>query len=180
MLLKIRLLHSSSRASNLIGPPDPLSNLRPVLYTDLPPSSQPRPRHPYSLSEFTGGTQDHNLQWRLQRQALDAFNHNYWTDVGLLLKKSDSKCSFHQSNTRFEEAKQSVLSCLPESSTPLAREHALSEFYRKWVMQESRRGEVYNAEWRKRNFEEIVSAMRVEWRNLQDRIANLMTFNKDK
>jgi hypothetical protein len=47
-------------------------------------------------------------------------------------------------------------------------------------MQESRRGEVYNAEWRKRNFEEIVSAMRVEWRNLQDRIANLMTFNKDK
>ncbi|KIM87105.1 hypothetical protein PILCRDRAFT_815565 [Piloderma croceum F 1598] len=167
LLLKIlhpRLLHSSSRASNLIGPPHPVSNLRPVLYTDRPPSSQPRPRHPYSLSEFTGGTQDHNLQWRLQRQALDAFNHNYWTD----------------SNTRFEEAKQSVLSSLPESSTPLAREHALSVFYRKWVMQESRRGEVYNIEWRKRNFEEIASAVRIEWRNLQDRVANLMTFNKDK
>jgi hypothetical protein len=85
-----------------------------------------------------------------------------------------------QSNTRFEEAKQSVLSCLPESSTPLARERALSEFYRKWVMQESRREEVYNTEWRKRNFEEIVSTVRIEWRSLQDRIANFMTFSKDK
>jgi hypothetical protein len=81
-----------------------------------------------------------------------------------------------QSNTRFEEAKQSVLSSLPESSTTLARERALSKFYRKWVMQESRRAEVYNAEWRKRNFEEIVSAVRIERRNLQNRIANFMTF----
>ena len=81
-----------------------------------------------------------------------------------------------QSNTRFEEAKQSVLSSLPESSTTLARERALSEFYRKWVMQESRRAEVYNAEWRRQNFEEIISAVRIEWRNLQNRIANFMTF----
>jgi len=81
-----------------------------------------------------------------------------------------------QSNTRFEEAKQSVLSSLPESFTTLARERALSEFYRKWVMQESHRAEVYNAEWRKRNLEEIVSAVRIEWRNLQNRIANFMAF----
>lgn len=124
MLLKIRLLHSSSRASNLIGPPDPLSNLRPVLYTDLPPSSQPRPRHPYSLSEFTGGTQDHNLQWRLQRQALDAFNHNYWTDVGFLfliltasahstrvtlVSKKRNKASYHVSQNHPHHSHASML-----------------------------------------------------------------------
>jgi hypothetical protein len=86
----------------------------------------------------------------------------------------------YQSNTRFEAAKQSVLSSLPESSTPLARERALSEFYRKWVMQESRRQNAYDIEWRKRNFEAIMFAMRVEWRNLQTCIMNLMTFKKDK
>ena len=85
-----------------------------------------------------------------------------------------------QSNTRFEAAKQNVLSSLPESSTPLARERALSEFYRTWVLQESRRQEAYDIEWRKRNFEAIIFAIRVEWQNLQTRIINLITFSKDR
>jgi len=157
----LRRLHTSC---NFIGPPDPVSNLRPVLYTHPPSPTSPDLRHPYSLQEFAGGSQDQDLQWRLQRQQLDAFNHAFWAD----------------SNTRFEAAKQSVLSCLPESPTPLARERALSEFYRKWVLQESQRQEAYDIEWRRRNFEQITFAARVEWRNLHARIMNLLTFKKDR
>jgi hypothetical protein len=84
-----------------------------------------------------------------------------------------------KNNTRFEAAKQIVLSRIPESSSPLARERALSEFYREWLLQESRRQEVYTSEWRKRNSEAIVLAARVEWRNFQTRIKSFFTFNKD-
>jgi hypothetical protein len=160
----LRLLHSSARSCNLVGPPDPVSNLRPVLYTDLPSSPRPKLRHPYSLTDFAGGKQDDDLQWRLQRLQLDAINHNFWTD----------------SNSRFEAAKQSVLSSLPESSTPLARERALSELYRKWVLQESRRQDIYTTEWRKQNVEAIVFAARMECRNLLARIIRLLTFSKDR
>jgi len=92
------------------------------------------------------------------------FEHNFWAD----------------SNTRFEAAKQIALSRLPESSPPLARERALSEFYREWLLQEARRQEAYTIEWRKRNFEEISLAARAEWRNFQARIKSLLTFNKDR
>lgn len=81
-----------------------------------------------------------------------------------------------KSNTRFESAKQSVLSSLPESSTTQARERALSEFYKKWVTQESTRLEAYTSEWRTRNFEAIIFAAKVEWRNLQTRLKKLLTF----
>jgi len=82
MIRSQRLLHTSTRAcTEFIGPPDPVSNLRPVLYTNPPPEPAPTLRHPYSLGEFSGGAQDDDLQWRLQRQQLDAFNHSFWTDV---------------------------------------------------------------------------------------------------
>jgi hypothetical protein len=158
-----RLLHTSARSCiNYVGPPDPVSNMRPVIYDDHPTST--KLGHPYSLREFTSDTQDRNLQWRLHRQQLDAFDHQFWTD----------------SNTRFEAAKQIALSRVPESSPPIAREHALSEFYREWLLQEARRQQVYTVEWRKRNFEAIALAARVEWRDFQTRIKSWLTFNKDR
>jgi hypothetical protein len=154
-----RLLHSSARSCvNYVGPFDPVSNLRPVIYDDLPPS--PQLGHPYSLKEFAEDTQDHNLYWRLHRQQLDAFNHEFWTD----------------NNTRFEAAKQIVLSRVPESSSPLVRERALSQFYREWLLQEARRQEVYTSEWRKRNSEAIVLAARAAWRNFQGSIKSYLTY----
>lgn len=77
----LRLLHTSARAHNLIGPSDPVSNLRPVIYDDAPLTPTPKLNHPYSLREFTGSAQDHDLQWKIQRQQLDAFNHEFWTGV---------------------------------------------------------------------------------------------------
>ncbi|GAA5843557.1 hypothetical protein JCM11251_001655 [Rhodosporidiobolus azoricus] len=87
---------------DLIGPPCPLSNLRPVYYAPLFPSlhsaasSTPSP-HPYSLAEFpttsSASTRSakkqrlhrvqrelhaQDLEWRLTRYRLDAFNQDFW------------------------------------------------------------------------------------------------------
>ena len=84
-----RSLHVSSASRHLVGPNDPISNLRPIIYTDTPSPSAQGPleshvSHPYSLHEFTDTLpHDHTLelQHKLAREQLDAFNHNYWTDV---------------------------------------------------------------------------------------------------
>lgn len=82
----VRRIHASSRTCNLIASPDPISHMRPIIYDDAPlPPPPSRIRHPYSLSEFTAGGQNEaavsELQYRLQRQQLDAFHHNFWLDV---------------------------------------------------------------------------------------------------
>jgi hypothetical protein len=85
----VRWIHASSRACNLVALPDPISHMRPIIYDDAPLVSPPsRIRHPYSLSEFAVGVQneaaDSELQYKLQRQQLDAFHHNFWLDVSFL------------------------------------------------------------------------------------------------
>ncbi|KAH7921733.1 hypothetical protein BV22DRAFT_1018724 [Leucogyrophana mollusca] len=161
---RIRLLHTSAKAHDLVGPPDPTSHIRPVLYDTAPPPPRTKIRHPYSLKEFTDDTRDHELQWKLARQQLDAFNHTFWAE----------------SNTRFEAAKQSVLDSVPETADVLSRERALSEFYKKWVMQESRRQAEYSAEWRKRNAENILLAARTEYQRLKERISATFSLSTRK
>ncbi|KIK91680.1 hypothetical protein PAXRUDRAFT_13658 [Paxillus rubicundulus Ve08.2h10] len=156
----VRSLHASPVSRHLVGPNDPISNLRPIIYTDTPTHIAPPDSnvyHPYSLSEFTDGVpHDYTLelQFKLAREQLDAFNHNYWTD----------------SNTRFEAAKQVTLASLPDSASPEMRENALSEFYNDWVVQERTRQDEYSAEWRKRNFSNIALAARVEYQRFKRRI----------
>ena len=84
-----RYIRNSSRHRVLVGPPDPVSNLRPVIYdegerglgTGKDGESAPRssPTHPYSLDEFDGDPTDY--QWRIERKRLDAYNHVFWTEV---------------------------------------------------------------------------------------------------
>jgi len=71
-----------------VGPPDPISHLRPVIYNDVPKPPPPSLRHhPYSLSEFDPESErnqsPHELHWKLQRQQLDDLNQNFWLDVRL-------------------------------------------------------------------------------------------------
>ena len=78
----LRLLHSSVPTPNYVGPPDPMSNIRPVLYNDLSSTTAEPQRHPYSLDEFQNDSEDTlEYQWKLQRQQLDAFNDAFWRDV---------------------------------------------------------------------------------------------------
>jgi Apoptogenic protein 1 len=82
-LRPLRLLHSSVPTANYVGPPDPVSNIRPVLYNDLSSRTAESPQqHPYSLDEFRNDSEDTlEYQWKLQRQQLDAFNDAFWRDV---------------------------------------------------------------------------------------------------
>ncbi|KAI0362164.1 hypothetical protein OH77DRAFT_1466569 [Trametes cingulata] len=147
-----RAFHASLSRRHLVGPPDPVSHLRPVIYDDAPPPPKPRVRHPYSLREFTGDTREY--QWKMQRQELDAFNHAFWLD----------------SNTRFYAAKDAVLQSLPDEAGAEQREHALSAFYARWVAQERARIAAYDAEWRKRNWSTILLGARVRYQELVARV----------
>ncbi|KAG0707693.1 hypothetical protein DFH29DRAFT_593829 [Suillus ampliporus] len=152
-----RLLHTSRPSFNFIGPPDPTSNIRPIIYNTSSSSSLPESKHhPYSLREFSDDIVDHELQWKLHREQLDAFNHAYWGE----------------SNTRFEAAKTSVLSALPPNAPTEVHEHALSEFYKKWVIQERARQDEYDVELRKRTFEDLSLSAKVEWERAKKRLAS--------
>ena len=76
---QVRHLHASLVRRHLVGPSDPISNLRPVIYDDAVPERRTDVTHPYSLREFGGDTREY--QWKMQRQQLDAYNHAFWTDV---------------------------------------------------------------------------------------------------
>ncbi|TDL24788.1 hypothetical protein BD410DRAFT_744417 [Rickenella mellea] len=150
---------------DLVGPPDPLSNLRPVRYDGDKFASSDKDvepqHHPYSLEEFDGDPIDY--QWRLERQRLDASNHAFWAE----------------SNRRFEEAKWAVLYSLPEDAPPLVREAALSEFYGKWLAQEQQRQKEYTDEWRRKNISAIVLGARIAMRRFRARVRDVWSQSKD-
>ncbi|KAI0283042.1 hypothetical protein BGY98DRAFT_911899 [Russula aff. rugulosa BPL654] len=143
-LRPLRLFHSSVPTANYVGPPDPMSNIRPVLYDDLSSTTAESSKHPYSLDEFHNDSEDTlEYQWKLQQQQLDAFNDAFWRDT----------------NTRFEAAK----------ATAEQREEHLGEFYKNWVLQETARQEEYDSEWRRRSMQEIKLAARVSYQKLKAR-----------
>lgn len=105
-------LHTSLPPSvDWIGPPCPLSNLRPVYYAPLFPSLHSAPsiqknQHPYSPQEFASSssaldtTQQRlqqlkrklhaqDLEWRLTRYRFDQFNQHFWskTNTSFLLAR---------------------------------------------------------------------------------------------
>ncbi|KAF8503427.1 hypothetical protein F5888DRAFT_1792434 [Russula emetica] len=155
VLRPLRLLHSSVPTANYVGPPDPVSNIRPILYNDLNSTIAESPQHhPYSLDEFRNDSLDTlEYQWKLQRQQLDAFNDAFWRDT----------------NTRFEVAKAAVESGLPPHATAEQCEEHLGEFYKNWVLQEAPRQEEYDSEWRRRSMQEIKLAARVSYQKLKAR-----------
>ncbi|KAJ7581440.1 hypothetical protein C8J56DRAFT_793966 [Mycena floridula] len=149
----LRRLYTST---SLIGPPDPISHLRPVIYdssASKPPASVVN--HPYSLAEFDPAPSDGLLVpneqfWKMQRKHLHDFNNQFWLD----------------SNTRFEAGKQAILDGLPSSAAPIDKERALSEFYKQWIMQEDSRTENYTREWRRRNVDLIFLEAKVRCQRL--------------
>ncbi|KAJ7774889.1 hypothetical protein B0H16DRAFT_1659979 [Mycena metata] len=156
----VRCLHATRPVHDRVGPPHPISNMRPIIYDEETPASKSR-FHPYSLHEFDPRpTSPYHLQWKLQRQQLDEFHHAFWLE----------------SNTRFERGKDDALSRLPPTATPLDKERALSEFYRHWVAQEERCTGAYTEEWRQRNMASLLLAFRVAYSKFTARFSDFAMF----
>ncbi|KZV86548.1 hypothetical protein EXIGLDRAFT_578401, partial [Exidia glandulosa HHB12029] len=135
---------------DLVGPPDPVSNLRKVVYDRVEESKTP---HPYSVNEFPpntnltdpdGAQARLDLEWNIARGRLDSFNHHFWAD----------------NNARFHEEKADVLDAVPEPRTPEMLEQALSDFYRDWSVAETARQKLYNRSWHKSNRYLLLLALR--------------------
>ncbi|KAG7562939.1 hypothetical protein FFLO_01629 [Filobasidium floriforme] len=144
---------------NLVGPSDPISNLRPVIYRSKNPSSSSsasssRPSAsspatgrsgtdytPYSISEFSSVSSSgrdrsgsdrrlgEDLAERLRKEAVDRKNHEFWAKTNLLFEA-------HQAH------RLSLLGPAPSPTTSspdeIARyaadkEKVLAEFYRDWI-----------------------------------------------
>jgi len=148
---RLRLFHTTPCAKYLVGPPDPISNIRSVIYHQEDPSSSisygDKVQHPYSLKEFTQVESVHDYQLNLQKTQLDAFDHAFWAN----------------NNYRFEAAKAAALDALPENVTVQDKEFVLSNFYRDWLIQESPYLEAYNKAWRRRTFDITLLEARSQW-----------------
>lgn len=109
----IRRIHVTPITRKLIGPPDPVSNLRPVIYDEDEPAAlaqavkmtenleQGKKKGkeivymlPAQQMPKTSPTHPYLLdefdgdpveyQWRMERKRMDAFNHSFWTNVGFV------------------------------------------------------------------------------------------------
>lgn len=86
-LLRRPVPRCARQLHDLVGPPDPVSNLRRVVYDRVEES---KALHPYSVDEFPadtnltdpdGGRARLDLEWNIARGRLDSFNHHFWADV---------------------------------------------------------------------------------------------------
>ena len=138
---------SRLRPQAYVGPPDPVSNLRPVVYSE--PQVRPKSAlHPYSLEEFTARAQtqrgrsssalvryaDHllgqleavSMHARLQSMWLDQFNQRFWFDNNVRFTRA------------LEEYKAHVA---PQGDATL---ELLAPFYREWLVVNAKRLRHYN------------------------------------
>jgi apoptogenic protein 1 len=79
-----RLLHTTIlRNQILVGPPHPLSNLRPVLYNGVPDDhSKTNAYSPNELQSHVPTNPD-KFQLDTSMKSLDKLNHDFWAEVSL-------------------------------------------------------------------------------------------------
>ncbi|OXC67204.1 hypothetical protein AYX13_04306 [Cryptococcus neoformans] len=139
---------------DLVAPPDPLSNIRPILYASKPPT-RPSANSPYSASEFPSSSGDAKLdnmelEWRLRRERVDLTNHRFWA----------------ANNIAFNAQLDHRLSLLPPASDPPTpedirrKEDCLTQFYADWQMANQERQIRWVKEW----WREIWEGLRIQAR----------------
>ncbi|EGG09829.1 uncharacterized protein MELLADRAFT_74340 [Melampsora larici-populina 98AG31] len=175
---------------DIVGPPSPTSNLRPVEYAPLfststifpeasasaTPSSGSRSSHPYSLNEFNTQSTPlppsltelrnklhlEDLEWITFRKRIDKMNETFWA---------------HQSTdfeTLEEAEKQRVLLLASIESSGLGSpssadqqqliSSALDKFYKSWLLNEQARFKAYNLTWWKAQPELLRGSWRAQKR----------------
>ncbi|WVQ73831.1 hypothetical protein IAR50_003412 [Cryptococcus sp. DSM 104548] len=127
---------------DLVAPPDPVSNIRPIIYASKP-ATRPSANSPYSASEFPAGSygdarlDNMELEWRLRRERVDLMNHRFWAST----------------NQSFNAQQQHRLSLLPPASDPPTaedirlREDCLTQFYADWQIANQDRQIRWVKEW---------------------------------
>ncbi|PVF99116.1 hypothetical protein CPB86DRAFT_703866, partial [Serendipita vermifera] len=162
--LHITATTKSGIKSVLVGPPHPVSNIRPILYDGQLPDQTPT--NAYSAREVqphneTSGD-PHKFQLNLTLQRLDRFNHDFWLD----------------SNTRFHSAQEKFMQKLrprldlaktPEERATMEEEH-LTQFYRQWSSNEREVQRQYTREWTRSQYSSIWFAAKMTWRSWVARI----------
>ncbi|KAK8861365.1 hypothetical protein IAR55_002184 [Kwoniella newhampshirensis] len=139
---------------DLVAPPDPLSNIRPIIYASRP-ATRPSSNSPYSASEFPSdgadsGLENMELEWRLRRERVDLMNHRFWVTT----------------NTNFNAQQAHRLSLLPAPSDPPTpedtkrREDCLTQFYADWQMANQERQIRWVKEW----WREIWQGLKIQTR----------------
>ncbi|GMK58213.1 hypothetical protein CspeluHIS016_0502450 [Cutaneotrichosporon spelunceum] len=129
---------------DLVAPPDPLSNIRPVLYAA---KRRRRPSNsPYSAAEFPAEAagspaqrraHELDLAFTMLRERVDMSNHRFWA----------------ANNADFEAQREERLARLPPANDPptaedeARREAALSQFYRDWQIGTRTRQEAWVRGW---------------------------------
>ncbi|KAF8522247.1 hypothetical protein BU17DRAFT_45012 [Hysterangium stoloniferum] len=146
----------------LVGPPHPVSNIRPVVFENRTTTTYGQ-AHPYSLTEFGGnsGGQTHDdLQLRMEQERLSSFNHAFW----------------FESNSRFMRGKNRVLEQWEASGdkSVQTKEIALSQYYSQWVAQESHQQARYTTEWNRRNRLVMKLALRRQLNAWKTLITNML------
>ncbi|KAJ9125575.1 hypothetical protein QFC22_000537 [Naganishia vaughanmartiniae] len=132
------------RNVDLVGPNDPVSNIRPVHYASAqynPSSAASASTSPYSTSEFSNVDEEasdrvradarigDDLEWRLRRERVDAKNHEFWAITNTLFQ------------THLDHRLQTQLPPPPAADSPeetitaynKAKDAVLTEFYRDWL-----------------------------------------------
>ncbi|KAF8610234.1 hypothetical protein BDV93DRAFT_550071 [Ceratobasidium sp. AG-I] len=139
--------------STLVGPPDPVSNIRPVL-RGTSTGDGIQIAHPYSVSEFSRSEVVGYSVLALHERHLETLNHSFWTDV----------------NTRFNAARQKILDSYPPASSPegatardAALEAELAAFYRSWLSKEDVRFRAYTMQYYTEQVRGIWLAFRSYW-----------------
>ncbi|OCF45050.1 hypothetical protein I317_01101 [Kwoniella heveanensis CBS 569] len=141
---------------DLVAPPDPISNIRPIIYASKP-RINPSTNSPYSASEFPAGLiagdvrlENMELEWRLRRERVDLMNHRFWATT----------------NASFEAQKAHRLSLLPPASDPPTeederrRQDALTQFYADWQIANQERQVRWVKEW----WREVWDGIRIQGR----------------
>ncbi|WVQ83585.1 hypothetical protein IAT38_005726 [Cryptococcus sp. DSM 104549] len=139
---------------DLVAPPDPLSNIRPIIYASKP-ATQPSTNSPYSAAEFPpihGDVRLENmeLEYRLRRERVDLMNHRFWANT----------------NNEFNAQLALRLAQLPPASDPPSeedirrKEDVLTKFYADWQMANQARQIQWVREW----WREIWEGLKVQTR----------------
>ncbi|KIM23988.1 hypothetical protein M408DRAFT_332046 [Serendipita vermifera MAFF 305830] len=157
-----RLIHT---AGPLVGPPHPVSNLRPALYNGVPDQAKTNAYSPNELHSHLPINAD-KFQLDNALKQLDKLNHDFWVE---------SNQRFHQSRHAYLEAQKYRLAHAKTSEERAAMEEEhLAEFYASWVQTMRPLQHEYTATWLRGQYGSILTAARMNWRHWMKRLNSFL------